>query len=217
MGAWRMVAGMASANVIAPPMVEPPTEFLSAEEFLDWLEPHIHADLIAGEIIMHSPVSLRHADVLNFIDRLLAAYIEEKRLGKLYRENLAVRLNQRNVFMPDLCFFTNDQAARLAPNHAPFAPALAVEVLSPSSVIRDERHKFAAYEAHGVQEYWIIDPERFLHRFYRREGEVFKPFNGVAEDAAASAVVPGFFLRRSWLNILPLPEVKGCLAEILRG
>ena len=29
------------------------------------------------------------------------------------RENVAVRLDQRSVFMPDLCFFTNEQVREL--------------------------------------------------------------------------------------------------------
>jgi len=82
---------------------------LTAEEFLHWLQPGVHADLIDGEIVMHSPVSLRHADLLNFVDHLLRSYIETKKLGRLYREVVAVRLSIRQVYMPDLAFFTNEQ------------------------------------------------------------------------------------------------------------
>jgi len=41
----------------------------------------------------------------------------------------------------------------------PAAPVLAVEVLSPSSVINDLNNKKAAYQRLGVQSYWVIDPE----------------------------------------------------------
>ena len=58
-------------------------ELLTAEEFLDWLKPGVQAELFFGEIVMHSPVNLRHADLLNFVDRLLAACIELKKLGRL--------------------------------------------------------------------------------------------------------------------------------------
>lgn len=73
-------------------------ELWTAEDFLDWLKPGVHADLIDGEKFMHSPVSLVHADLLNFVDRLLGAYIEQHNLGKLYHEVVAVRLSSRNVF-----------------------------------------------------------------------------------------------------------------------
>jgi Uma2 family endonuclease len=60
---------------------------LTSEEFLEWLQPGVFADLIDGEVIMHSPVNLRHARLINFMDRLLSAYIEHEVLGELYRES----------------------------------------------------------------------------------------------------------------------------------
>jgi Uma2 family endonuclease len=196
-------------------LTPPPKEFLTSEEFLDWLEPGIHADLIAGEIIMQSPVSFIHAKLLNFVDALLRLYIEEKKLGEVYREVIAVKLGSRHTFLPDLCFFTNEQVNRLMPTYAPFAPTLIVEVLSPSSEIRDRRYKFAAYEEFGVQEYWILDPERALHQIYRRNGDLLVPHGSITDDQMDSEAVHGFFLRRKWLNAPEFPKVISCLREIL--
>jgi len=186
----------------------------TAEEFLDWLEPGVHADLIDGEKFMHSPVILKHADLLDFMDRLLAAFIERKGLGKLYREVVAVRLSTRNVFLPDLCFFTTEQVARLKETHAPFAPTFVVEALSSRSGRRDTGPKFAAYEEHGVQEYWILDPQHLAHRFYHRKGEFLVEF-GKGEERIKARTIPGFWVKRSWLDPKQLPEVNPCLTEIL--
>ena len=38
-------------------------ELWTADEFLDWLERGVFADLIDGEILMHSPVSLPHGNL----------------------------------------------------------------------------------------------------------------------------------------------------------
>lgn len=186
----------------------------TAEEFLDWLQPGVHADLIDGEKFTHSPVNLRHARLLNFLDRLLAGYLEHRQLGELFREVVAVRLSSRNVFLPDLAYFTREQVARLTPTHAPFAPTLVVEALSPWSGERDTGPKFAAYEEHGVQEYWILDPETLAHRFYRREGELLVEF-AAGELVIRAQSVPGFWVRRAWLNPAALPAVSRCLEEIL--
>jgi Uma2 family endonuclease len=186
----------------------------TADDFLQWLQPGIQADLIAGKKFMHSPVNLRHARLLNFLDRLLAAYIERRKLGQLFREVVAVRLSSRNVFLPDLAFFTNEQVARLAATHAPFAPTLVVEALSPNTADLDVGPKFAAYEEHGVKEYWVLDPQTQAHRFYRREGELLVEF-AHGEEIIRAATIEGFWIRRSWLNSGALSEVAGCLEEIL--
>ena len=186
---------------------------LTSELFLDWLEPGVRADLIGGKILMHSPVNLRHADLLNFLDPLLRAYIEAHDIGKLYRENVAVRLSARDTFMPDLGYFPKEQIARMAPAHVPFAPTFAVEALSPSSEKRDRTDKFASYELHGVQEYWLLDPEKLAHRFYRRSGDMFVEFaDGV--ERIDSFSLPGFWVKRAWLDPERLPAVRACLAEI---
>ncbi len=186
----------------------------TADDFLQWLQPGVQADLIDGERFMHSPVNLRHAKLLNFLDRLLAAHIERKKLGQLFREVVAVRLSSRNVFLPDLAFFTNEQVARLSATHAPFAPTLVVEALSPNTADLDVGPKFAAYEEHGVQEYWVLDPETLAHRFYRREGELLVEF-AHGEETIRAATIEGFWVKRSWLNPDALPEVAGCLERLV--
>jgi Uma2 family endonuclease len=188
----------------------------TAEEFLDWLEPDVHADLIDGEKCMHSPVNFRHANLLNFVDRLLASYVEHHRLGSLYREVVAVRLGSRSVFLPDLAYFTHDQVARLLPTHAPFAPTLVVEALSPGTAGCDVGPKFAAYEEHGVREYWVLDPETLAHRFYRREGEFLVEFDH-GEPVIHAHTLAGFWMSRDWLNPASLPDVAPCLAAILQS
>lgn len=202
---------MATALAIARPV----QNLLTSEDFLDWLEPGVRADLIGGEIIMHSPVNLRHARLLNFVDHLLRSYIEHEDLGELHREAVAVRLSVRETFLPDLAFFTKGQAARLAPTHAPFAPTFVLEALSPTTAHNDTGRKFAAYELHGVQEYWILDPQKLAHRFHRRAGDMFVEFAAGAERID-SASIPGFWVKRAWLNPEQPPAVSACLAEILK-
>jgi Uma2 family endonuclease len=187
---------------------------VSSAQFLDWLKPGVHADLIAGQIFMHSPVSLNHARFTNFLDRLMGQYIEEFVLGELHRETVAVRLGPRDVFLPDLAYFTREQAARLGTTHADFAPALVVEVLSPATAARDRGAKFSAYEARGVAEYWLVDPNGGEHHFYRRIGDVFEEY-AEDEERVVSQALPGFWLKRSWLaDAGRLPAVAPCLAEL---
>lgn len=201
------------AIVAVPPKVKA-RRLLSSEEFLEWLQPGVFADLIDGEIVMHSPVNLRHARLVNFLDRLIGSYVEHEDLGELHRESVAVRLSIRETFLPDLAFFTKGQIARLAPTHAPFAPTFVLEALSPATADRDTGQKFASYELHDVQEYWILDPQKLDHRFYRRAGDMLSEF-AVDAERIDSASLAGFWVRRAWLDPDKLPKVSACLAEIL--
>lgn len=188
-----------------------PTYLWKDEDFLEWLEPGLFADLIDGEKFMHSPVSLKHARVLNFLDEFLRRWIRRSRFGgELFREVVAVRLSQRNVFLPDLCWFAPDQLDRLEPTHAPIAPRWVCEVLSPSTADRDIGPKFAAYEEQGVAEYWVLDPENLEHRFFAREGNYLTEFCAES-DVVESRVFSGLKIQRSWLDPQELPDVEECL------
>jgi Uma2 family endonuclease len=189
----------------------------TAEEFLDWLEPGAFADLIDGQIIMHSPVSLPHGNLTNFLDRLLAAYVERRDLGVVHREVIAVRLARRTVVMPGIAFYTHEQAALFQETHIPVAPTWVAEILSPASAGDDVGRKFAKYEEYGVKEYWILDPRTFAHRFYSRQEDVLVEF-GQEEPMIRSRAIAGFWVKRGWLDPRRMPgspTVSETLAEIL--
>lgn len=188
-------------------------ELLTAEDFLEWLEPGRTADLIDGEVFMHSPVSIRHARLLNFLDRLLGTYVDRHRLGELFREEVAVRLSSRNAFQPDLAFYRAERRRLIQENHVEGPPDLVVEVLSPRTADRDIGPKFAEYEQHGVIEYWVLDPETLAHRFYRRDGELLVEYAAGAAKIE-SRVVAGFFVLRDWLDPERLPPITESLALI---
>lgn len=125
-----------------------------------------------------------------------------------------VRLDARTVAMPDICYFTTEQIAALAPTHARFAPRMVVEVLSPATPETDVGSKFAAFEHHGVDEYWILDPHELAHRFYAREGELLVEF-AQGEARIPSRVIAGFWVEKQWLDPETLPPVLECLERVL--
>jgi Uma2 family endonuclease len=198
-----------------PPQTE--WQLLTAEEFLHRLQPGERGDLVDGESYMHSPVSLRHARLTNFLERLLAAHVEQHRLGQVHRESVAVRLQSRHVFMPDIAFFANAQVAQFSANYITVAPVFVAEILSPATAHLDVGPKFVAYEENGVREYWVLDQgEALLHRFYRREGDILVEFAQTG-DWIESAAVPGFKVQRAWLNPDHAPPVAECLAAMGGG
>jgi Uma2 family endonuclease len=61
-----------------PPLPPAPVTF---EEFLAWADEDTHAEWVDGEVVLMSPVSLEHQDVLTFLYRLIIAYVEAKPTG----------------------------------------------------------------------------------------------------------------------------------------
>jgi len=64
--------------------------------------------------------------------------------------------DQFTIVQPDISVFCKEQT--IHPNRAIGAADLLVEVLSPSTALKDRNEKFTLYERSNVQEYWIVDP-----------------------------------------------------------
>jgi Uma2 family endonuclease len=75
------------------------------------------------------------------------------------------------------------------------APDFAVEILSDSTEKIDRGIKFIDYAAHGVPEYWIIDPEKkSVEKYLLQQGEYYLEVKLTTEGRLLSTVVEGFAL-----------------------
>jgi len=82
--------------------------------------------------------------------------------------------------------------ADLTEKNLPVAPLLAVEVLSPSSIINDLNNKKAAYQRLGVPSYWVVDPSKASLNVFELDSTGFR-YERVAEvvgDKAFEATQP---------------------------
>jgi len=117
------------------------------------------AEFINGEMVLHSPVRLRHNVSSKRLLVLMDAYVTTHNLGYVGFEKIMVSLT-RNDYEPDICYFSQAKVATFTPDQMRFpAPDLIVEVISESTERNDRGVKFDDYAAHGVAEYWIIDPD----------------------------------------------------------
>jgi Uma2 family endonuclease len=78
---------------------------------------------------------------------------------------------------PDICFFRKDVSDKFTENQTLFpAPDFIVEILSDSTEHRDRGVKFKDYQAHKIEEYWIIDPENQTLEQYHLKGDFYDLF-----------------------------------------
>ena len=61
--------------------------------------------------------------------------------------------------VPDLLFVTSEHVDRQQPTYLDGPRDLAVEIVSPDSVRRDQGEKFVEYEQAGIPEYWLVDAD----------------------------------------------------------
>ncbi len=79
-------------------------------------------------------------------------------LGRVFFP-LDVVLSDYDVIAPDLLVVVPDQDRILTEMNVQGAPALAIEVLSPSTRRRDEGVKRRLLDEKGAREYWLVDPK----------------------------------------------------------
>lgn len=152
------------------------------------------AEFINGEVIFQSPVKLQHNAAAGHIYRLLSTYVVLNRLGYVGFEKIMVSLS-RNDYEPDVCYFRREKADKFTPRQMQFpAPDLVVEVLSDSTAKIDRGVKFTDYAAHGVGEYWLVDPDEESVEQYRLEGSAYALLMKGRTGQIESVVLPGLVI-----------------------
>ncbi|MGQ9627843.1 MAG: Uma2 family endonuclease [Anaerolineae bacterium] len=195
---------------------EKPAKKMTFEEFLDWCDEDTLAEWVDGEVIMYSPAARKHQDIVGFLFELLNSYVSLRGLGQVLLSPFIMRLETRpSGREPDLLFIAKENLARLKETYLNGPADLVVEVTSEESASRDRGEKFYEYEAAGVKEYWLLDPERERAEFYQLdEKRRFKALFPDEEGIYRSGVLPGFWMRVSWLWESTLPSTIRVLAEI---
>jgi Uma2 family endonuclease len=167
-------------------------ERLRREKFRQELSPSVKAEFINGEIIVHSPAMARHIIAKKNLLTLLDAHVKVHRLGLVLDEKALIALT-RNDYEPDINFFSTPKAGSIQPDQHIFpVPDFIVEVLSASTESRDRGIKFRDYAAHGVHEYWLVDPDAEIVEQYENAEGQYKLLLKQNSGTIASRVVQGF-------------------------
>lgn len=161
------------------------------QHFYETVEENQKMEFINGEIVFHSPVKKRHNSATLHLAKLFDAYAVSHDLGYVGVEKIMISLT-RNDYEPDICFFREDVAATFAEDQVQFpAPDFVVEVLSPSTEKHDRETKLVDYAAHGIREYWIVDPMRQTVEQYVLEGELYELLFKATEGILHCRVMTG--------------------------
>ena len=149
---------------------------LYTEEDYYNLPENVRAELINGQIYYMAAPSRIHQEILMFLSKTIANYIDSKKGPcKVYPAPFAVKLfseDDRNGVEPDISVICDPN--KLTDRGCTGAPDWIVEIVSPSNSSHDYIRKLNLYADAGVREYWIVNPQKETIFVYHLEETKFE-------------------------------------------
>jgi Uma2 family endonuclease len=182
----------------------PATQRMTAEEYLaiPYSPERRWRQLIEGELIVDNPLLL-HQALKGELEYALRSWLRSGDSRGLVSAPIDVKVDEHNVFGPDLLWYSQEAAPDLHAGRPYPVPELAVEVRSPSTWRYDIGPKKAAYERAGLMELWLVDTAASEVLIFRRSIAQTPVFDVALEleraDTLTSPLLEGF--------ALPLPDL----------
>jgi Uma2 family endonuclease len=177
-------------------------EVFDQREFRRWVRQRPrsdvnHYELLAGRIVMTPPAGWPHGRVEAIITRRLEEHVQQSRLGIVLGSSAGYELPSGDTVEPDGSYISFRRLAREKPTPGQFlrvVPSLVVEILSRSTARRDRVEKRKTYEQNGVEEYWIVDPQKKTVTVYHLGKRGYGPGRAISSGRILSRVLPALEL-----------------------
>jgi Uma2 family endonuclease len=126
------------------------------------------------------------------IIHIIATYLDEHPIGKLYGDNVGLIFPNGNLRSPDVSFVRNEKLpGGVSPvTFGELVPDFAVEVLSPDDRPSRVAQKIGEFLEFGVLLVWVVDPEAQTVTVYRSLSQT-QQF-AAKDTITADPVLPGF-------------------------
>lgn len=152
-------------------------------------------EIIEGEHHVTLAPTMQHQRISGNLYFLIRSYLEKQPIGEVFAAPCDVLLSETDILVPDLICISKQRSHLITSKNLQGAPDLAIEILSPSTRRRDQRLKRDVYERAGVEEYWLVDPERNLVEVCRRATGAFQePLEYEKAQVLTTPLLPGLEL-----------------------
>lgn len=176
--------------------------YISADEFWEIVQRSeyegVRLELIEGVIHqMAGGTGGDHGEITHQCARLVGNFVADHRLGRMTAAETCYILYKNpngkdTVRCPDIGFITLERApGPLASGYVPFAPDLAVEVISPGNEAAEIHNKVLDYLRYGTRLVWVIYPDSQTLVVHTSSGSKILMLDDTLDGAD---VLPGFKL-----------------------
>ncbi|MGH2712753.1 MAG: Uma2 family endonuclease [Thermoleophilaceae bacterium] len=177
----------------------PATRHMTADEYLalPFSPERRWVQLVEGELVVDQPLLL-HQVVKSELQYALSCWVRAGGGRGLVTPPIDVKLDERNVFGPDLLWYPEETAPDVHAGRPYPVPRLAIEIRSPSTWRYDIGPKKAAYERARLRELWLVDTAASEVLVFRRSTSSVPAFDVALElertDVLTSPQLDGFEL-----------------------
>jgi Uma2 family endonuclease len=155
-----------------------------------------HLELIEGVLYPMPPAGGKHGSVTSILTMHVQYHVSQHNLGYVTAAETGYRLAEKTVLAPDIGFIRAERIpAELPDGFVPFAPDLAVEVMSPGNSASEMSRKVALFFQHGTRLIWVVHPnDRKVDVYHPADDGAKIQFLGMDDTLDGGDVLPGFSL-----------------------
>jgi Uma2 family endonuclease len=195
-------------KVITTALERTPT--MSVEQYFELEEnsPDTRYEYLDGYVYMMSGGSANHATISGNIYAILRGLLRGSQC-RVYNSDMKVRVSEQQYFHPDVTVscdpYDRGTAAVIR------SPRLVLEVLSPSTGVRDRERKLQCYLAcPTIEEYLLVDARSIRIEIYRKEQKkwVYEAFEA-GDEVELTALDVGFSIEDAYEDVIFEKEENG--------
>lgn len=144
------------------------------QDYLTWPDDE-RWEIIEGVAYDMSPApAIRHQRVSMELESRLRSHLSLSGSPcEMFHAPADVVFDEHNVVQPDIFVVCDEQ--KITERSIQGAPDVVIEILSPSTTVKDRREKKRIYERFGVLEYLLVHPGEDYVEAYRLEGAAYGP------------------------------------------
>ena len=169
---------------------------ITADELLAMPERDCRYELVRGELITLPIEGAMHGSVVSHVVVKLGVFVKASNLGKVFiRTGFILATDPDTVRGPDVAFVSNERLADDMSDgdpwgYFPFAPDIAIEVVSPNDRYAEVDDKVAEYLAAGTGLVVVVDPGARTIAKHSARGEATRL--GEGDTLALDDIIEGF-------------------------